>query len=149
MLVPVTKTFWRRKVGTRDFVACNVTVHITSVPVTSIYCITIFPVSWGVRVSADRSKQKSFLHLSSGRFSGTGRKMNHLCNSFPDARPPPVALRNIRLLVEQKKPHQAVRLSFLSEIRVTDAAWEVMPYILTPSQSPSSHFFLVTSAMAT
>ena len=36
--MPVTKTFWRGKVGTRDFGAYNVIEPVTSVPVTSIYC---------------------------------------------------------------------------------------------------------------
>ena len=34
--VPITKTFWRGKVGTRDFVTCNVIVPIMSLSVTSI-----------------------------------------------------------------------------------------------------------------
>ena len=38
MLVPITKTFWRGKVGTPKKCACNVTGPVTSVPVTSIYC---------------------------------------------------------------------------------------------------------------
>ena len=41
MSVPITKTFWRGKVGTRDFVACNVNELVTSVPVTRIYCIHV------------------------------------------------------------------------------------------------------------
>ena len=41
-LVPITKTIWRRKVGTPKMCACNGAEPITSGPVTSIYCTLNF-----------------------------------------------------------------------------------------------------------
>ena len=39
VLAPVTKTIWRGKGGTPEMFACDMIVPITSVLVTSIYCI--------------------------------------------------------------------------------------------------------------
>ena len=40
--MPITKAFWQGKVSTRDFGARNLTVPLTSVPITSIYYIVEF-----------------------------------------------------------------------------------------------------------
>ena len=55
--MPITKTIWQGKVGIRDSVACNVTVVMTSVPVTSIYCKT----------STRQSKQGRAVHCTAAR----------------------------------------------------------------------------------
>ena len=69
MLVPITKTIWQGKVGTRDSGACNVTVPITSVPITNIYCtrftivtlvvvVVVHSASFLLRVSVETKKIK-------------------------------------------------------------------------------------------
>ena len=50
LLVPLTKTSWRGKVNTPEMCACNVTVPITSVPVTGVYCIAGFEAGFFGRV---------------------------------------------------------------------------------------------------
>ena len=50
--MPITKTIWRGKVGTRDSGARNVNVPITSMPVTSISCTLVETVYNKVPYSA-------------------------------------------------------------------------------------------------
>ena len=45
MLVPITKAFWRGKVGTRVSGAYDATIPITSVPITNIFCISFMHFS--------------------------------------------------------------------------------------------------------
>ena len=45
VLVPITKTFWRGKVGIRDFGAC-----IVIMPITSIYCNIQFSTSSSIGI---------------------------------------------------------------------------------------------------
>ena len=39
--MPITKTIWRGKVGTRDFGACDVIVPIVNVSITSITVLRV------------------------------------------------------------------------------------------------------------
>ena len=64
MLVPITKTFWRGKVGTRNSGACNLIMPVTSMPVTSIYCALTIAIILLAVVIADVISESSANHAS-------------------------------------------------------------------------------------